>query len=155
MSKLEERYFLHFKVYMAATTIQLDIVSLEASIFSGLVEMVVVTGEMGELGILPGHTRLLTSIKPGQIRIILPENIQEVYYVSGGILEVQPYVITILADTIVRAADLDEAAAIASRESAERILADKKAAVEFTGVLAQLAQATAQLRTIKIAHKGK
>lgn len=140
---------------MAATTIQLDIVSLEASIFSGLVEMVVVTGEMGELGILPGHTQLLTSIKPGQIRIVLPENIQEVYYVSGGILEVQPYVITILADTIVRAADLDEAAAIASRESAERILADKKAAVEFTGVLAQLAQATAQLRTIKIAHKGK
>ncbi|CAL7963380.1 ATP synthase F1 complex subunit epsilon [Gammaproteobacteria bacterium] len=140
---------------MTTTTIQLDIASLEANIFSGLVKMVVVTGEMGELGILPGHTQLLTSIKPGQIRIALPENIQEVYYVSGGILEVQPYVITILADTVMRAADLDEAAAIASRENAERLLADKKAAVEFTGVLAQLAQAVAQLRTIKIAHKEK
>ncbi|MEI8055301.1 MAG: F0F1 ATP synthase subunit epsilon [bacterium] len=140
---------------MATTTVQLDIVSLEANIFSGLVEMVVVTGEMGELGILPGHTQLLTSIKPGQIRIILPGNIQEVYYVSGGILEVQPYVITILADTVVRAADLDEAAAIASRENAERLLVDKKATVEFTGVLVQLAQAAAQLRTIKMAHKEK
>ena len=140
---------------MATTTIQLDIVSLEANIFSGLVEMVVVTGEMGELGILPGHTQLLTSIKPGQIRIVLPGSIQEVYYVSGGILEVQPYVITILADTVVRAADLDEAAAIASRENAERLLADKKATVEFTRVLAQLSQAVAQLRTIKIAHRKK
>jgi F-type H+-transporting ATPase subunit epsilon len=140
---------------MATTTIQLDIVSLESNIFSGLVEMVVVTGTMGELGILPGHTQLLTSIKPGQIRIALPGNIQEVYYVSGGILEVQTYAITILADTVVHAADLDEAAAIASRENAKRLLVGKKSAVEFTGVLAQLAQAVAQLRTIRIAHKEK
>jgi F-type H+-transporting ATPase subunit epsilon len=136
-------------------TVQLDIVSLEANIFSGLVEMVVVTGTMGELGILPGHTQLLTSIKPGQIRIALPGNIQDVYYVSGGILEVQPYVVTILADTVVRASDLDEAAAITARENAERLLTDKKSNVAFTGVLAQLAQAAAQLRTIKMAHKEK
>ncbi|EKE00567.1 MAG: F0F1 ATP synthase subunit epsilon [uncultured bacterium] len=137
------------------TTVQLDIVSLEANIFSGQVEMVVVTGEMGELGILPGHTQLLTSMKPGQIRIVLPGNVQEVFYVSGGVLEVQPYIITILADTVVRAADLDEVAAITARENAERLLADKKSTVEFTGLLAQLAQATAQLRTIKLAHTKK
>jgi F-type H+-transporting ATPase subunit epsilon len=104
---------------------------------------------------LPGHTQLLTSIKPGQIRIALPGNIQDVYYVSGGILEVQPYVVTILADTVVRASDLDEAAAITARENAERLLTDKKSNVAFTGVLAQLAQAAAQLRTIKMAHKEK
>lgn len=138
---------------MATPTIQLDIVDIESNIFSGPVEMVAVTGEMGELGILPGHTQLLTSIKPGQIRIVLPGNVQEVYYVSGGILEVQPYVITILADTVVRAADLDEAAAITARENAKRLLEDKKSNIEFTGVLVQLAKATAQLRTIKLSRK--
>ena len=137
------------------TTVQLDVVSLEANIFSGQVEMVIVTGETGELGILPGHTQLLTSIKPGQVRIMLPGNKQEIYYVSGGILEVQPYVITILADTIVHAADLDEAAATIASENARRLLQEKKSNVEFTGVLAQLSQAAAQLRTIKIAHKEK
>lgn len=134
-------------------TIQLDIVSPEANIFSGPVEMVVVTGEEGELGVLPGHTQLLTSIKPGQIRIATPEGIQEIYYISGGLLEIQPYAVTILADTVVRAVDLDEAAAIAARENAERLLADKKSNVEFTGLLAQIAQATAQLRTIKLIPK--
>lgn len=134
-------------------TTYLDIVSLEANIFSGLVEMVVVTGEIGELGILPGHIPLLTSIKPGQIRVMLPGGIQDIYYVSGGILEVQPYTITILADTVVRANDLDEAAAITARENATRLLTEKKASVEFTGALAQLAQAAAQLRTIKLAHQ--
>ena len=140
---------------MTTSTIQLDIVSLEANIFSGSVEMVVVTGEMGELGILPGHTQLLTSIKPGQIRTILPGNIQDIYYVSGGILEVQPYIITILADTVIRAIDLDEAAAITARENAKQLLTEKKSNVEFSGVLAQLAQATAQLRTIKLTHKER
>jgi F-type H+-transporting ATPase subunit epsilon len=135
-----------------ASTIQLDIVSIETSIFSGLVEMVVVTGEMGDLGILPGHAQLLTSIKPGQIRIMLPENIIEIYYISGGILEVQPYVITILADSVVHAADLDEAAVMVARENAQKLLIEKKSNVDFTGIAAQLAQATAQLRTIKLAH---
>lgn len=140
---------------MAIPTIQLDIASPEANIFSGSVEMVVVTGEMGELGILPGHTQLLTSIKPGQIRITLQGNTQDIYYISGGILEVQPYIITILADTAVRATDLDEVAAITARENAKSLLNDKKSNVALTGVLAQLAQATAKLRVIKLAHKEK
>ena len=140
---------------METSTIQLDIVDPESSIFSGPVKMVVVTGEMGELGIMPGHTQLLTSIKPGQIRVILQGNIQDVYYVSGGILEVQPYAINILADTVVRATNLDEAAAITARENAKRLLNDKKSTIELAGILAQLTQATAQLRTIKLADKHK
>lgn len=137
---------------MIATT-NLDIVSLETNIFSGPVEMVVVTGEMGELGILPGHIQLLTTIKPGQIRLKLPGNIQDIYYISGGILEVQPHVITILADTVIHAADLDKTAAITAHKNAKRLLADKISNIELTSILSQLAQATAQLHTIKLAHK--
>jgi F-type H+-transporting ATPase subunit epsilon len=136
-------------------TIQVDIVSIEANIFSGAAEILIVTGEMGELGIMPGHAPLLTTIKPGQIYINLPENIQEIYYVSGGILEVQPYVVTILADTITRAADLDETAATTARANAERLLADKKSNFDLTKTLTQLAQTAAQLRTIKMAFKDK
>jgi len=135
-------------------TVHLDIVSLEAKIFSGLAEMVIVTGIMGELGILPGHIPLLTTIKPGQIRITLQGGIQDIYYISGGILEVQPNIITILADTVTRAADLDEVSAIAARESAEHLLANKKSNVDFTSALAQISQAAAKLRTIKLAHRS-
>ena len=135
-----------------ATTIQLDIVSLESSIFSDQVEMVIVSGIVGELGIMPGHAPMLTAIKPGQIRINLPGNIQDVYYISGGILEVQPYIVTILADTVVRADDLDELEAVESRQNAERLLLNKQSSVEFSNLLAQLAKATAKLRTIKLAH---
>ncbi len=134
--------------------LRLDIVSLEAKIFSGFAEMVVVTGVMGELGILPGHMPLLTTIKPGQIRIILQGGSQDIYYVSGGILEVQPNVVTVLADTVTRAIDLDEASAIAVRENAERLLANKKSNVDFTSALVQIEQAAAQLRTIKMSRKG-
>jgi len=134
-------------------TLHLDIVSLEAQIFSGLAEMVVVTGIMGELGILPGHTPLLTEIKPGQVRIALQGGVQGIYYISGGIMEVQPNTVTILADTVIHSADLDEAAAIAARESAERMLANKKSNVDFTAALVQIAQAAAKLRTIKLAHR--
>jgi len=135
-----------------ATTIQLDIVSLESSIFSDQVEMVIVSGIMGELGIMPGHTPMLTAIKPGQIRIILPGNIQDVYYISGGILEVQPYIVTILADTVVRADDLDELEAVAARQNAECLLINKQSNIDFINLLAQLAKATAKLRTIQLAH---
>ncbi len=140
-------------VYMKAV-VQLDIVSLEAQIFSDLVEMVVVTGVMGELGILPGHLPLLTAIKPGQIRITLQGGGQDVYYVSGGILEVQPGVITILADTVTRATDLDEAEAIIARDNAERLLANKQSNIDLTSALVQIAQATAKLRTINMVRKG-
>jgi F-type H+-transporting ATPase subunit epsilon len=135
-----------------AATIQLDIVSLEVSIFSAQVEMVIVSGVMGELGIMPGHSPILTAIKPGQIRINLPGNIQDVYYISGGILEVQPYTVTILADTVVRANELDEAEAVTARQNAERLLANKQSNVDFSNLLAQLAKATAQLRTIQLTH---
>ncbi|MDR1057562.1 MAG: F0F1 ATP synthase subunit epsilon [Coxiellaceae bacterium] len=136
-------------------TVRLEIVSLEAEIFSGLAEMVVVTGIMGELGILPGHMPLLTAIQPGQIRITLQGGVQDIYYISGGLMEVQLDVITILADTVTRATDIDEAAAITARESAERLLANKTSNVDFTSALVQIAQATAKLRTIKLLHKNK
>lgn len=137
------------------STIKIDIVSLEANIFSGVAKMLVVTGSMGELGILPGHAPLLTAIKPGQIRIILPSGVEDVYYISGGILEVQPEIVTVLADTVTHAADLDEAAAIIAQENAKNLLANKKSNLDFTGVLAQVAQATAKLRTIKLSRRNK
>lgn len=133
--------------------VHIDIVSLEAKIFSGLAEMIVVTGSMGELGILPGHIPLLTTIKPGQIRVILQGSIQDVYYVSGGILEVRPNTVTILADTVVRAEDLDEAEAIVARKNAQNLLANKQSNVDLTSVLVQVAQATAKLHTIKLLRK--
>jgi F-type H+-transporting ATPase subunit epsilon len=140
---------------MAAMTVHLDIVSPEAQIFSGLVEMVSVTGELGELGILPGHTQLLSAIKPGQVRMTKQGGKKETYYISGGILEVQPNCVTILADTVVRAENLDEAAAIEAKERAEKLLADKKAHVDYTSALRELAQAAAQIRTIKELKKHR
>ena len=137
------------RVYMAIT-VHTDIVSAEARIFSGLAEMVVVTGDMGELGIFPGHTALITAIKPGQIRIRLQGGREDLYYVSGGILEVQPDVVTILADTVVRAENLVEAQALEAKMEAERILANRKAGMNVTNAIIQLAQAIAQLRTIKL-----
>lgn len=134
-----------------AITVRTDIVSAEAQIFSGLTEMVIVSGEEGELGILPGHAPLLTSIKPGQVRVILQGGVEEVYYISGGMLEVQPDKITVLADTVIRAADLDEAQALESQERAQKLLTDKKSNTDYSTALAQLARATAQLRVIQTA----
>ncbi|KPJ68135.1 MAG: ATP synthase F0F1 subunit epsilon [Coxiella sp. DG_40] len=134
---------------MAAITVHLDIVSPEMQIFSGLVEMVSVTGELGELGILPGHVQLLSAIKPGQVRITLQGGKKEIYYISGGMLEVQPDCITILADTVVRAENLDEAAAKEAKERALKLLADKKSKVDYITALHELAKAAAQIRTIK------
>src|ERR1700739_63013 len=99
-----------------AITMQVDIVSAEKEIYSGTAEMLVATGEFGELGIVPGHAPLLTLLKPGEVRITLPGGGQEIYYVSGGILEVQPKCTTVLADAVERAEDLDEAAAIAAKK---------------------------------------
>jgi F-type H+-transporting ATPase subunit epsilon len=135
--------------------VQLDIVSLEAKIFSGYIEMVVVTGVMGELGVLPGHTQLLTTIQPGQIRLTLQGGVQEIFYVSGGVMEVQPSSITILADTVTRAADLDEAKAIIARENAKRVVNTKQSNVDLTNAFVQIAQETAKLRTINLARKSK
>ena len=138
---------------MAGITVHLDIVSLEKQIFSGLVEMVVANGAHGELGVLPGHAALLTPLRPGPIRIIKQGGKEEVFYSSGGTLEVQPNIITILSDTAVRANDLDEMKALEAKENAERLLASKKSNVDFSAALLQLAQASAQLRTIKMYRK--
>lgn len=138
---------------MAQTTMELDIVSAEASIFTGTVEFLTVTGSVGELGIHPGHTALLTLLKPGQIRAQLSGGREDVFYISGGMLEVQPTAVTVLADTAVRATDLDEAAARAAVEHAEKVLENQKAGIEYSRALKELAEAAAQLRAIQMLRK--
>jgi len=131
-------------------TIQLDIVSAEGSIFHGEVRFIAVTGSVGELGIHPSHAPLLTSLKPGQIRAILKDGKEEVFYMSGVMLEVQPTTVSILADTALRADDLDEAAAMTAKSHAERILQDKTSGIEYSKALTELAEAAAQLRAIHL-----
>jgi F-type H+-transporting ATPase subunit epsilon len=134
---------------MTSVTLRLDIVSAEKEIFSGEAEMVLITGELGELGIAPGHAPLLTSIKPGNIRALLPDKREEIFYVSSGMLEVQPFIVTVLADTAVRAADIDEASAVEAKERAERMLGDKGTEIDLVGASAKLAEAIAQIRTVQ------
>jgi len=136
-----------------ASTIQCDIVSAEAEIFSGDVTMVVVSGEEGELGIAPRHAPLLTRLKPGQVRVMLPDGDEEFYYISGGILEVQPHVVTVLSDTAQRAGDLDETAALKAKEEAERAIADRTAGMEVAQAQARLAEAMAQLAALERLRK--
>lgn len=131
------------------TTLRLDIVSAEQAIFSGEVTMVYATGELGELGIAPGHAPLITALKPGEIRASLPDQDEEIFYVKGGMLEVQPYIVTVLADTIVRAKDIDEAAAIEAKAKAEQILTEKGSEVDFAKASAELAEAIAQIRAVQ------
>ena len=131
-------------------TIQLDIVSAESSIFNGEVRFVSVTGSVGELGIYPGHAPLLTVLKPGQIHATLKDGKEEVFYMSGGMLEVQPNMVSILADTALRADDLDEAAALAAKSHAEKILQQRIEGMEYSRALAELAEAAAQLRAISM-----
>ncbi|HNV09577.1 MAG: F0F1 ATP synthase subunit epsilon [Dokdonella sp.] len=131
------------------STIRCDIVSAEQEIFHGDVSMVIATGEMGELGIAPRHAPLITRLKPGQVRLKLENGDDQFFYVSGGILEVQPSVVTILADTALRAGDLDEAAARKAKEEAERALANRGAAMEIAEAQNQLAQAMAQLQALE------
>ncbi len=132
-----------------AMTIHCDIVSAEEEIFSGLVEMLVATGDLGEMGVGYGHAPLLTSLKPGPVRIITQSGEEQVYYVSGGFLEVQPGVVTILADTALRAHDVDEAAAEEARREAEHALANQSGDFDYGRASAQLAEAAAQLATLR------
>lgn len=134
--------------------IRVDVVSAEAAIYSANAQMVFVTGSQGELGIAAQHTPLLTTIKQGQVRIQHADGSEEVFYISGGMLEVQPNVVTILADTAVRAEDLDEAAAINARQQAERALSEQKGEIEYSAVLAELAQTAAQIRAIRQLKKS-
>jgi F-type H+-transporting ATPase subunit epsilon len=132
-----------------AMTIHCDIVSAEEAIFSGLVEMLVATGDVGELGVSYGHAPLLTALKPGPVRIVKQGGDEEVYYVSGGFLEVQPGVVSILADTALRADDVDEAAAEEARKEAEHALANQSGDFDYGRASSQLAEAAAQLATLR------
>jgi len=136
-----------------AMTVHCDIVSAEGEIFSGLVEMVVAHGELGDLGIALGHAPLITNLKPGPIRLIKQGGDEEVYYISGGFLEVQPNMVKVLADTVQRAADLDEASAQEAVKAAEKALNEKGADFDYGSAAARLAEAAAQLRTVQQIRK--
>jgi F-type H+-transporting ATPase subunit epsilon len=132
-----------------AMTIHVDIVSAESEIFSGLAEMVFAPAVMGEVGVLPGHAPLVTTLKPGEVRVRLPGGEEQSFYVSSGMIEIQPHVVTVLSDTAQRAGDLDEAAALEAKARAERMLADRSADIDEAQARAELAQAAAQLQAIR------
>ncbi len=136
-----------------AMTMRLNIVSAEKEIFSSLAEMVVVPGVQGDMGIMPQHSQLLSTLKPGEVIITEQGGEKESIYVSGGIVEVQPHVVTILSDTALRASDIDEAAAQNAKERAEDILGDQKSKIDFAKAEAQLAEAVVQLRMIEQMRK--
>lgn len=136
-----------------AMTVHVDIVSAEEEIFSGLARMVFAPGVMGELGIMPRHTPLLTRLKPGEVRLINPEGEEESFYVSGGVLEIQPHTITILSDTAHRAKDLDEAAALQAKHQAEQKLQEQSSEFDYAQAQTELAEAMAQLQTIQKMRK--
>ncbi|MBA0922094.1 MAG: F0F1 ATP synthase subunit epsilon [Nitrosospira sp.] len=133
-----------------AMTIHVDVVSAEQAIFSGIAEVVIVPAQMGEVGIYSRHAPLITKMKPGSVRIKIPDQSEEeLIYVSGGILEVQPGVVTILADTAVRGADLDEAKAIEAKNRAEDAMKDRSSAIDYARAEAELAESVAQIATIQ------
>lgn len=139
-----------------AMTLHLDIVSAEAEIFSGPAEMVFAPASQGEVGILPRHTPLLTTLRPGEVRVKIPDAEEQVFYVSGGILEIQPHVVTILSDTALRAHDVDEAAALEAKQRAEQAMRDRKSDIDYAQAQAELAEAVAQLQTIqRLRKKGR
>lgn len=128
---------------------QVDIVSAESEIFSGEVIRIFLTGTLGELEIVPGHAPLITGVLPGPVRLRLPKGEEEVVYVTGGILEVQPNQATILADTVVRARDFNESEAIKAKQHAERLLSDKQSHLDYESVRVELAKATGMLKAIR------
>jgi len=134
-------------------SVHCDIVSAEESIFSGLVELVVAAGTLGDLGIAPGHAPLMTSLKPGALRIIKQGGEEEVFYISGGFLEVQPSIVTILSDSAERAEDVDEAAALEAKKEAERVLSSKKGDFDYSKAASQLAEASARIRAVQQLRK--
>ncbi len=141
---------------MAAMTVHLDVVSAESKIFSGRIETMQVTGEEGELGIYPGHAPLLTAIKPGMLRIVEQHGKEELLYVAGGVLEVQPGNVTVLADVAVRGDELDEQAAEEARRSAEEKIANASSATfDYAEAAVELSRAIAQLKVIRSLRKLK
>lgn len=139
-----------------AMTIHVDVVSAEESIFTGEAEFVAAPAKMGELGIYPRHTPLITPIKPGALRIKLPdEDEEQLIFVSGGVLEVQPGIVTVLADTAIRGRDLDEAKANAARQAAEEAMRNRSSDIDYTRAQIELTEALAQLRAIEQLRKIK
>lgn len=136
-----------------AMTMHCDIVSAEEKIFSGLVEILVATGTLGDLGIAPGHAPLLTALIPGPVRVVLQNGSEQIYYVSGGFLEVQSGVVTVLADTALRADDVNEAAALKAIEDANEAITNKSGEFEYSRAATQLAEAAAQLRALRQLRK--
>ena len=136
-------------------TIHVDIVSAEGEIFSGEASMVFLPASEGEIGVTPRHAPLLTLLKPGEVRVQPPEGEEQYFYVGGGALEVQPHLVSVLADTAARARDLDEAAALAAKQRAEEAVRDRKDKVELAEAQAELARAIAQLRAIERLRKKR
>ena len=136
-----------------ATTTQIDIVSAESEIYSGSVTMIFAPAEMGEVGIAPRHAPMITRLKAGEIRVTTEEGEEQHIYVSGGILEVQPHLVTVLADTAVRAADLDEAAALEAKDRAEKAMADKSNSIDYAQAQREFCEAAAQLQSIDALRK--
>ncbi len=137
-----------------AMTFHCDIVSAEDEIFSGLVELLVAAGTEGDVGITYGHAPLLTSLRPGPIRVKRQGGDEEVYYISSGFLEVQPNSVTVLADTALRAGDMDEAAALEAKKQAEAALSNQSSELDYSRAAIQLAEAAAQLRTLQAVRKN-
>lgn len=138
-----------------AITVHVDVVSAEEQIFSGLAEMVILPGESGELGVMPGHTPLLTRIRPGAVRLKLPNQTEdEVIFVAGGMLEIQPNLVTVLADTAIRGNDLDEAKALEAKRQAEEALSNRDGKIDYASAQAELAEAVAQLAAIRKLRKN-
>ena len=138
-----------------AMTIHLDIVSAEKEIWSGSATMVFAPGELGELGIAPRHTPLLTRLKSGEVRVRDTHDNEESFFISGGILEIQPHVVTVLADTAIRADDIDEAAALEAKQRAEEAVSDRNSDMDFARAKAELAEAAALVETIKKVRSRK
>jgi F-type H+-transporting ATPase subunit epsilon len=134
-------------------TVHVDIVSAEQEIFSGQAEMVFAPAEMGEVGISPRHAPFITRLRPGEVRVKVSESESYPFYVSGGMLEVQPHLVTVLADTAIRAKDIDEASAIEAKRRAEEALSDKSGKIDYATAQAQLAEAIMQLRTLERLRK--
>lgn len=132
-----------------AMTMHVDVVSAEKAIFSGLAEFMAAPGTQGELGIYPRHAPLITRIKPGSIRIKVPNAEEEIFFVSGGILEIQPGVVTVLADVAIRGHDIDEAKALEAKQAAQEAMRNKASEVDYARAQAELVEAVAQLETIE------